>query len=489
MTLTDFGLRIEIKFANNSPVTKKVTNFGRNVEFQPAAIYHPGSASELIEILNRHRGQEIRAVGTLHSWSPAPSTTGVLVVLENLTSIEIDREDEAILVTVGAGCQLKKLVKQLAGQGLAMPSLGLIDEQTVAGATATGTHGSGKNSLSHYVESVSIAHYDQQSGEAKISVVDSGQDLKAARCSLGLMGIVVSLKFRCRHRYNIEEHARVHDTLDSVLAQETDFPLQQFYLMPWSWRYFGHHRVETESPTSLLAPLYRAYRFCVVDFGLHVVIVSLAKLLRLAWPVRFFYKRILPPTVIRNWKVVEDSSAILTMQHELFRHIEIEVFVQRSKLDEATQLLTDVISVFGDRKLEQRRSTETLLRNIGRWDELEQHRGAYVHHYPICFRRIEPDATLISMASPGDWVDEDWYSISLISYQWPGDRNGFFAFAEFVGPTFAQLFKTRCHWGKYQPLDREMIESLYPKIDEFRDTIQRFDPTSVFTNDWFRQLF
>jgi hypothetical protein len=212
-------------------------------------------------------------------------------------------------------------------------------------------------------------------------------------------------------------------------------------------------------------------------------------LLRLSWPVRFFYKRILPLTIILNWKVVEDSSATLTMEHDLFRHIEIEVFVQRSKLDEATQLLIDVISVFGGREFEHRQSTEALLKKVGRWDELEKHRGAYVHHYPICFRRILPDATLISMASPGDRVDEDWYSISLISYQWPSDRNGFFAFADFVGPTFAQLFDGRCHWGKYNPLDREMIDALYPVIGEFRSTVQRFDPTSVFKNEWFRQLF
>jgi FAD/FMN-containing dehydrogenase len=409
--------------------------------------------------------------------------------LKNLTDIEIVREDESFLVTVGAGCQLKKLIKQLEAQGLAMPSLGLIDEQTVAGATATGTHGSGKNSLSHYVESVVIAHYVEQSGEAKLSVVDSGQDLKAARCSLGLMGIIVSLKFRCRKRYNIEEHVQAHDSLDSVLVKETDYPQQQFYLMPWSWRYFAHHRVETEAETSRLAPLYRAYCFFVLDIGLHCVILSLAKLLRLAWPVRFFYKQILPLTVIRNWKVVEDSSTTLIMEHETFRHIEIEVFVQRSKLDEATQFLIDVISVFGGRGFAHRRSTEALLKKVGRWNELEQHRGAYVHHYPICFRRILPDATLISMASPGDGIDEDWYSISLISYQWPSDRNGFFEFADFVGTAFAELFDGRCHWGKYQPLDRERIESLYPMLGEFRNSIQRFDPTGVFKNEWLRKLF
>ena len=470
-------------------MTRRIFNFGHNVDFQPMAVHRPGSVDELLEILDRHRGQEIRAVGSLHSWSRAPATTGVMLELKELTSIEIEREDQSIYVSVGAGCQLKKLNNHIAAQGLALPSLGLIDEQTVAGATATETHGSGKNSLSHYIESVSIAHYDDQSGKAKISIVTSGEDLKAARCSLCLMGIIVSLKFRCRKRYNIEEHARAHDSLASVLALEPDFPQQQFYLMPWSWRYFGHHRVETEMATSMLAPVYRLYCFLVVDIGLHLAITCLVKLLRRGWPVRFFYKQILPLTIIRNWKVVGDSSAILTMQHELFRHIEIEVFVQSSRLEKATQFLIDVISVFGGQEFLHRRSTESLLTRIGRWDELQKNRGEYVHHYPICFRRIQPDATLISMASPGSRIDEDWYSISLISYQWSNDRNGFFKFADFVGQTFGQLFEGRCHWGKYNPLDRDMIGKLYPLIDEFQETVKRFDPNSVFKNDWFRQLF
>jgi hypothetical protein len=100
-----------------------------------------------------------------------------------------------------------------------------------------------------------------------------------------------------------------------------------------------------------------------------------------------------------------------------------------------------------------------------------------------------PDATLISMAGPGDRTDEDWYSISLISYQWPNDRAGFFAFADFIGPTFAQLFGGRCHWGKYQSLEKETIQALYPMIDDFKETVERFDSTGVFKNDWLRQLF
>ncbi len=465
-----------------------ISNFGRNIEFQPTSIFRPETVNELLQILDKHHGQEIRAVGSLHSWSQAAVTSGITLELKNLNSIDVVSEGESHWVQVGGGCKLKHLIQQLAVHGLTLPSLGVIVEQTIAGATATGTHGSGKNSLSHYIEEVTIAHYDGESGKAIITVVNSGPELEAARCSLGLLGIVVSVKLRCRQLYSIEEHALGYDDLKSVLAKESELPLQQFYLLPWSWRYLAHHRRETKAPRSLSALFYRMYRVSVIDIGLHIAIYTLAKLIRLNWLTRFFYNWILPAAVIRNWRVVDDSTSMLTMNHDQFRHIEIELFVQRSMLDEATQFLIDVTSMVGGKEMQQSPLTREYLSNINRWDDLQALKGTYCHHYPITFRRVQVDSTLISMASPGAQADEDWYAISLISYQWPSDRKGFFSFAEFVATTMGQLFGARCHWGKHNPLERAQIESLYPNLEKFRAIASRFDPNGVFKNNWFREL-
>ena len=44
---------------------------------------------------------------------------------------------------VEAGIRLKALSRELYARGLAMPNLGDIDAQSLAGALATGTHGTG----------------------------------------------------------------------------------------------------------------------------------------------------------------------------------------------------------------------------------------------------------------------------------------------------------------------------------------------------------
>ena len=135
--------------------------------------------------------------------------------------------------------------------------------------------------------------------------------------------------------------------------------------MPWSWRIFGHHRSETKQPRSKLAFLYRIYNFTVIDIGLHVVVVLLGRILKWRAALRLFYRWILPLTIARNWKVVDDSHAMLVMEHELFRHIEIEVFVPRSKLQPATDLLIDVVSVFGGESQFKSDQSESLLNSAG----------------------------------------------------------------------------------------------------------------------------
>jgi FAD/FMN-containing dehydrogenase len=468
-------------------MTVVIQNFGRNVLIEAESLFRVESEAEVLAVLQSSQGKQVRAIGSLHAWSNAADTDGVVIEMQGLNAVEVS--DDRASVWVGAGCKVKRLLRKLSRHGLTLPSVGLIDEQTVAGATATGTHGSGSNSLSHFIKSVRVAHYNSE-GDAILTTIDSGEELRAARCSLGLLGVIVAIEFECRKEYNIEEHARAHNTLRAAIAMEASYPQQQFYLMPWAWGYFGHHRVETDQKRSWLATLYRLYCFFVIDVGLHVAVTFLSRIWKSTVATRFFFKRILPLTIAKNWKVVDDSHAMLVMEHDLFRHIEIEVFVPRNKVQQATDLLIDVLCVFGGQQKINAASSDPLLDSVNRKDELNTLSGSYCHHYPICYRRVLPDDTLLSSSSPGDAaaLDEDWYAISFISYQLPDDREGFFKFANFIGPLVANVFGGRCHWGKYNPLTRADNEMGYAKMESFRKVSHRFDPNGFFSNDWFDKI-
>src|SRR5262249_37082301 len=154
--------------------------------------------------------------------------------LRHLRQVELDPVAER--VRVGGGCRLGRLLRKLEGKGWTLPTLGAITKQTVAGATATGTHGSGSPSLSHFVEEVRVATFDPASGEPYIATLRQGPELEAARCALGGLGIVVEMVLMVRRRYRIEERVVKTDRMDVVLDEHElhKWPLQQFALLPWS---------------------------------------------------------------------------------------------------------------------------------------------------------------------------------------------------------------------------------------------------------------
>ncbi len=456
-------------------------NFGRNQVLRPSAAYTPSDEQEVLQILDRHNGQRIRAVGRLHSWSEAVLSDDVLLDLRRLNDVQLQSDGDQLVATVGAGCQIKRLLKELNREGATLHSLGLITAQTIAGAISTGTHGSGRNSMSHYVVGVRLARYDDSSGQATIEELNAGESLQAARCSLGSLGIILAVKIRCREQYNVQEHFTESRQLSDVLDAEASFPLQQFYLLPWRWSYFIQHRREDDRPRSCLARLYRLYWMGAMDYGLILQILFMERVMRSRRLIRLAFRRIIPTFLIRNWKVTDRSSSMLVMKHDAFRHIEIELFVRRDQLADALGFAKETIEVAGGRKSVLSADNQRQIEGLGMQEELAGLHDQYCHHFPICVRRVLPDDTLISMASG---AGEDWYALSFISYAKPARYASFLLFASFMARSMSKLFLARPHWGKVCPLEADEITSLYPQFDTFRSVCNTFDPQGVFQNDW-----
>lgn len=460
-------------------------NFGANLSFTPQAFFVPETEAEVLQILDVYRGRSIRVIGRLHSWSGAPAGEDVVLDLCRLNSVETTTAPDGVRARVGAGCQIKRVLEELERQAnVTLPTLGLITEQAIAGAISTGTHGSGKHSLSHYMSEIRLATYDPATGEPVIRTINEGPELAAARCSLGCLGVIVSVGFLCRPPYNVEEHFERCSTLDDVLQREADFPLQQFYLIPWVWKFWVQRRRETPATRSTLASVYRLYCYLTLDVTFHVLLILLRQYLRSRSAARFFFRWILPATVIRGWKVVDRSQDMLIMEHELFRHIETEVFVPRSRLDGTLEYVRELVEWFDGRRTSLQEATSRRLSNIDLLAAVEARRGTYTHAYPICVRRVQPDDTLISMATGGD---EDWYAVSIVTYDRPDERDGFFRFAELLARSTAAFFGARPHWGKWCPIDGTTAEGLYPELQAFREICDRADPDGRFRNAFVRE--
>jgi FAD/FMN-containing dehydrogenase len=461
-----------------------VRNFGRNVVFQ-AEILTPRDEREVLDLLRAHSERRIRAIGAAHSWSEITRSGDLVIDLRHLDAIAVHRGGPGVAtVTAGAGCRIGTILKTLAKSDLTLPTVGAITRQTIAGAISTGTHGSGASSLSHYVRAVRLATYAPGTGEPTlIDVVDGAgpSALRAARCGLGCLGVIVSVTLVCVRAYEVQEALDLPLSVLDVLAASAAFPLQQFVMIPYAWRPYVFHRRRADPKRRrglgswLAARVYRVHKLVIVDVFLHLLVTGLA---RLGWPrlTRAFYRTALPAAVVRDLAVTDTSDRMLTLRHDLFRHVEMEVFVPAGSLVEAihlVQVLTDAFA--GGRRLSTSVETSLAARAPGALAELRAFAGRYTHHYVIPCRRVLPDDALISMTADGR---EAW-ALGFFSYA--GVTPEFTAYCRAVGLALTGLHGARLHWGKYFPVSHaEAVASAYPGLARFRAECLRYDPSGTF---------
>lgn len=179
----------------------------------------------------------------------------------------------------------------------------------------------------------------------------------------------------------------------------------------------------------------------------------------------------------------DDSAKALVLEHELFSHVEMELFVPARHIRKAVGLLKEVIMIFAGETETVSPQSKTELEHIRMLAELYKGRSTYFHHMPFLIRRILPDDALISMTSG---AAEPYYSISVFTYC--RDRSRMYPMAQYLAQIMSRLYEARLHWGKYFPLKNAEIEPMYPSLKEFREICKRIDPNGVFQNDFSRQV-
>jgi FAD/FMN-containing dehydrogenase len=460
-----------------------VHNFGKNVFYEPRHRYTPRTEEEVLAILAAHPDGRIRVQGAGHSWSRIVEATDALVSLAHLSDIVVERGTVGHVARVGAGATIGKVLAGLRNTAFSLPTLGAITRQTIAGATATATHGTGSASLSSFVRSVKLACYGAR-GQPIIRTIQGGDDLLAARASLGCLGVILELTIELVPRFWMSECMKAHDSLESVLAAETDWPQQQFLVFPYGWRWYAYHRRPAPEPNAgALRRLrwVRALDVVVVEWGMHGLVKAVLGASRLfgASAVKGLWTQALPP-LMRSMAVSGSSETISTLHtrhHHIYRHVEMELFVPKQHLGSAVTFLQEAIPFFaGSNAVVSVRLSEELTR-AGVLDEYKALGNQYVHHYLIFFRRVLAEETFLAMNEGGER-----YSISFFTFEPERRRKPYYAVCGLVAKAFARLYSARPHWGKYNPLTAAEIAPLYPKLERFREICLAHDPNGVFQN-------
>ena len=177
-------------------------NWAGNHAYAAGALHEPRTVEELQEIVRR--AAKCRVVGSRHSFNDVADTTGDLISLATMPH-EIEIDGGSRCVTVGGGIRYGELCGPLNEAGLALHSLASLPHISVAGACATGTHGSGDRTtnLATAIRSLELVRAD-----GEIVTLDRQHDpvaVDAAAVSLGALGVVTRLTLETEPAYEMRQ--------------------------------------------------------------------------------------------------------------------------------------------------------------------------------------------------------------------------------------------------------------------------------------------
>ena len=230
------------------------TNWAGNQSCAPTAIRRPTSEDELVAIVKdaAAAGSRVKCVGAGHSFTPIACTDGSLVDLSGYGRV-LGHDPEARTITVQAGISLSKLSDELDLRGLALENMGDIAYQSIAGATATATHGTGWHfgNISSRIVGLRLIASD---GSIVVATPEENPDvLAAARVGVGALGIVSTVTLQAVKAFRlhaIEEPMRVDEVLGDFEGYMSSADHVEFYWVPHTgWALTKRNR-RTDEPAA-----------------------------------------------------------------------------------------------------------------------------------------------------------------------------------------------------------------------------------------------
>lgn len=422
-------------------------NWTGNQSCQPRRIARPASVAEVAEAVRAARldGLTVKPVGAGHSFTAAAVTDGVRIDLCALTASSVDLERKR--VTVSGGMTLRDLNRLLAEHGLALPNLGDVDAQTVAGALATGTHGTGEGygCLSTFAVGLELVTADGT--VSRCSAEDNPDVFAAARVGLGALGVVTAVTLQCVDAFVLRADEGPMP-LDRTLSSVDDFAAAnehfEFYWMPYTERTLvkRNNRVPVDD-----RPMSKLKAWWEHDFLQNTAFGTVSRINR-AVPG-------LAPTLLRTSAGLFSPIRYTARSDRVFvtprrvRFIEMEYGLPRPALREAFAALRSIVDT-------------------------------------LPFKVLFPVEVRVTAA------DDIWLSHGY------GRDSAYIAIHQFVGMPYEpyfQAFERACmalggrpHWGKMHWRDAESLAPAYPRFKDFLAVRDKLDPDRVFANDYTRHV-
>ncbi|MEV7321430.1 D-arabinono-1,4-lactone oxidase [Streptomyces sp. NPDC093970] len=426
-------------------------NWGGTVTVSPAREVTPASVDELAAAVRQaaEDGLRVKPVGSGHSFTSIAATDGLSIRPQLLTGIRaIDRT--AMTVTVEAGTPLKRLNMALAREGLSLTNMGDIMEQTVSGATSTGTHGTGRSSgsLAAQIRALELVTAD---GSVLTCSADGTEEERAvfaaARIGLGALGVVTAITFAVEPLFLLSAREepmpldRVLAEFDQLWSENEHF---EFYWFPHTGSTNTKRNNRSAGPPQPVSRLAGWFEDEFLSNGLFQGVQLLGR----AVPA-------VVPTVARVSSRALSARTYTDIPYKVFtsprrvRFVEMEYAVPREALVDTVRELRAMVDRSGLRI-----------------------------NFPVEVRTAPADDIALSTASGRDSAYVAVHMFRGTPYQ------AYFTAAERI----FTAHEGRPHWGKVHTRDAEYFAKAYPRFGEFTALRDRLDPERLFQNDYLRRV-
>ena len=384
---------------------------------------------------------QIRAVGAGHSFSALATTDNILVNLDHLRGV-VAWDKVNTRATMQAGTRLYELGKDLTPFNQALINQGDIDQQSLAGAISTATHGTGVDlpCLAAFVQGFELLTAD---GELLQCNQQQNSDIfQAGRVALGSLGVLTKITLQNRSCYKLKEQIRLC-RLKEVFTQLEHWKNQHRHIEFWAFIHSDVVMLKTLDETDdAIQPRQDGWPS---EDNLLTLCSELTRIIPASNP---YLQKLLGVFVKPSCYVDWPSRIFPTARNTKFNEMEYQL-----PADLGLQCLEEVLQT------------------------LKQQRAPIF--FPIEFRYVKGDDIWLS-----PFYQRDSVSISIHQF-YKQDYQAVFALVEPI----LQKYQGRPHWGKLHSMTATGLRELYPKWDEFMTLRQQLDPQQKWLNPYLKQLF
>ncbi|WP_410209533.1 D-arabinono-1,4-lactone oxidase [Aquirhabdus sp.] len=405
----------------------------------PSHYATPHDQSALSQVIRQ--SDKCRVVGAGHSFTPLVCTDHTLISLDGLSGL-VRHDQNLVQSTIYAGTRLKNLGPMLLGINQGLANQGDIDEQSLAGAVATGTHGTGQNltCLSGLVEGFQLV-----TANGELLECDRAQNTEiftAGRVALGSFGVLSQITMQNVPSYRLKEQISLVP-LDDILTHMDQWKTAHRHIECFVFAHGSKALLKTLDPTTddiqVLPESWPSEdtlltACCEITRALPALSPQIQRMLGV------FIK----PTTRVDWS----SKIFPAVRETRFNEMEYQI-----PAAQGLACLAEVVAT------------------------LKKHKAPVF--FPIEYRYVKGDDIWLS-----PFYQQDSASISIHQYH----KQDCWEIFKLIEPIFWK-YQGRPHWGKLHTLSAKQLKALYPCWDAFMAIREMLDPTQKWLNPHLKTLF